>query len=257
MSTRFLELREELPYNKNNIHKKDCLKYVTDCIENANNGFPEYYKCHLDFIHRLDPVVLGDFPKNIDMIYWFHNGYEGSIIPNSIPSTPKYEIFIILKLRTYAYISIHFKQGDLSLNAVASSHYDKLIENLSNDAYKKYIEETQLLQRTPVFCSKDLSPIKSAKAYTPLSNTPEGIKNIILDANNFTLWDSMKDMSPIDLGKISKKTTFQDLDEKIDLQNAELNGNEDEYNDINEDDNSSTETSYSEELRSSNWNGDS
>ena len=256
MAARCLEMREEFSYRT----KYQDLKEIINNIESAKYGVDTYYKCHPDFIRRLDPIVLGDFPNNIDKIYWFHNGYDGSLNPNSSPVSPCYELCVIMKLKTSCYMSFHYKQVDLSLNAFASSHYDKIIENLSDNVYWKYLEETQLMQKTPVFCPSSLSPIKTAKhAYTPLSNTPVVEDNsgnhmrITLDKENTTFWDSMKDMSPIELNKIPKKTTFQetDSDEKIDLQQI----NEDEYNGSNEedDDSSSTQTSYSEELRRKNW----
>jgi hypothetical protein len=209
----------------------------------AKYGDKKYYKSHPDFINYLDPVVLGDFPNNVDKVYWLHFGFEGCFSPKPSPISPSTEIFAILKLKTYCYISIYYKEADLTMNISASSHYDKIIENLPDSIYWKYLKETQLIQRTPVFCPSKLSPIKSSKlTYTPLSNTPvaeeksDTIKHIILDDKNTTFWDAMHDMS-----LPQKKTTFQepDPDEKIDFQHAEYY---DTDNTDNGNDNSSTET---------------
>jgi len=242
MGSRCLEIREEFSYNK----KPQFLEVIINSIELAKYGDKKHYKSHPDFINRLDKIVLGDFPNNVDKVYWLHLGFEGCFSPKPSPISPSTEIFAILKLKTYCYLSIYYKEADLSINMTASSHYDRIILNLPSSIYSMYLHETQLVQRTPVFSPSSLPPIKSSKpAYTPLSNTPvaeeksDTLKSITLDDKNTTFWDAMKDMT-----LPQKKTTFQepDPDEKIDFHNAEYCDIDNIENTENADDNTSTET---------------
>jgi len=171
-----LEYREmNYPVSQNH----PAFAYMISCIKGAKDGQHWCYKAHPDYIKRVHNISIGDFPNNIDKIIWCHVGFEGSILPNPVPTSPNVEIHGLLKLNTDLYLRFIFTYRTAEsccLTATASPRRDQLVKDMAPHVFERYIEETRVRPDTSrLFCPSTLSPIRTTKkevAYTPIGHTP-------------------------------------------------------------------------------------